>query len=434
MPRPRTGSAFPHGDHFDIQATLPDGTRSRRVCLPPGIAEPEARAEALRLTKLAAKGKAVRVLRKGATGGPGETFAAWFSRYCDVRESHGLTTVDDMRGHGRKWLKSLAEESIADLTRDDIEAWVEWMDEQVRAGALAWKSAANIWGTLTHALDEACNSKVRGLRVRKDSPAAGVRGPDRGATVSKVYLYPSELLHLAACERVAHDWLEIVFVTTYLYLRAAEVRGLNCEDFDLEHRVLHLHRAIDDDGTETTLKGDEARRVQIEPTLVPLLDVLIARHEGKGRLFPNMAPDSSHLAQRLRQCLQWAGVKRAELFASDATRRPVRFHDLRASGITWRAVRGDDPLKIMKAAGHKNFATTQAYIRDVEQVSADFGAVFPPLPPRLAGAPESLPESLPDPEDPSNTPTSQSNSPEGGGTNTSHSTLPRARSSATVRW
>jgi integrase len=45
-------------------------------------------------------------------------------------------------------------------------------------------------------------------------------------------------------------------------------------------------------------------------------------------------------------------VTRADLFADDATRRDLSFHDLRHSGITWRAVRGDEPLKVQRAAGH----------------------------------------------------------------------------------
>ena len=49
-------------------------------------------------------------------------------------------------------------------------------------------------------------------------------------------------------------------------------------------------------------------------------------------------------------------------------------------------MRGDDALKIMKAAGHTNVATTMGYVRDAEQVSADFGEVFPPLPSRLLSA------------------------------------------------
>lgn len=57
------------------------------------------------------------------------------------------------------------------------------------------------------------------------------------------------------------------------------------------------------------------------------------------------------------------------------------FHDLRATGLTWMAVRGDEPLRIMQRAGHEDFATTQIYIRTAEAVRDGFGAPFPPLPP-----------------------------------------------------
>ena len=74
------------------------------------------------------------------------------------------------------------------------------------------------------------------------------------------------------------------------------------------------------------------------------------------------------------------GVTRGELVTSDRTRRQLRFQDLRATGITWRAIREDGPLKIMKAAGHKDFTTTMAYVRDAEQVSDSFA----PLPEGLS--------------------------------------------------
>ena len=44
------------------------------------------------------------------------------------------------------------------------------------------------------------------------------------------------------------------------------------------------------------------------------------------------------------------------------------------------AVRGDDPLKIKHRAGHKQFSTTEGYIREAEAVRDGFGAAFPPLP------------------------------------------------------
>jgi hypothetical protein len=97
-----------------------------------------------------------------------------------------------------------------------------------------------------------------------------------------------------------------------------------------------------------------------------------------------MVPDHEDRAVLLREHLQLAGVTRAELFTSDATRRAITFHDLRATGITWAAVRGDDPLRIKQRAGHRSFSTTEGYIREAENLREGFGAPFPPLPADLA--------------------------------------------------
>jgi len=61
----------------------------------------------------------------------------------------------------------------------------------------------------------------------------------------------------------------------------------------------------------------------------------------------------------------------------------ITWHDLRATGLTWMAVRGDDPLKIQQRAGHSDFATTQLYVRTAEAVRDGFGEPFPPLPAAL---------------------------------------------------
>jgi hypothetical protein len=65
------------------------------------------------------------------------------------------------------------------------------------------------------------------------------------------------------------------------------------------------------------------------------------------------------------------------------TSRPIRFHDLRATGIPWLAIRREAPLEIQQRAGHQNFETTQRYIRVADEHRVGFGDVFPPLPPEL---------------------------------------------------
>ncbi len=80
-----------------------------------------------------------------------------------------------------------------------------------------------------------------------------------------------------------------------------------------------------------------------------------------------------------------ARIGRAELLTSDAHRKHVVFHALRATGITWMAVQGDDPLCIKQRAGHKSFSTTEGYIREAENLREGFGTPFPPLPLEVLG-------------------------------------------------
>jgi hypothetical protein len=51
-----------------------------------------------------------------------------------------------------------------------------------------------------------------------------------------------------------------------------------------------------------------------------------------------------------------------------------------ATGITWEVLDGTEHVRIMQRAGHKNFSTTQGYIREAEAVGLNVGTPFPPLP------------------------------------------------------
>jgi integrase len=121
---------------------------------------------------------------------------------------------------------------------------------------------------------------------------------------------------------------------------------------DLEHGVVHVHQALDRfRGQVKATKGKRARRVPIEPTLLPLLEAMWDESAGEGRVV-DMPPDDEQ-SSRLREYLRRAGVGREELYANDETRKNITFHDLRATGITWLAIGGLDPLKIKASAGHR---------------------------------------------------------------------------------
>ena len=214
-----------------------------------------------------------------------------------------------------------------------------------------------------------------------ENPASGVPGPDRGNKKAKTYLYPSELIRLVSCDMVPLLWRRMYALAAYLFVRASELDVLGWDDFDMATSppTVRIHRAWDEERQQTKpTKNNGTRTFTVEPALVPLLAAMHKEAGGTGRVVD--VPRGRRHSENLREHLLLAGVKRASLFTNDATRKHITFHDLKATGVTWMAVRGDRPLRIMKRAAHHSFATTLDYIRDTEEVAQGFGDVFPELP------------------------------------------------------
>lgn len=381
--------------HWDCRITLPGGSRSNPICLP-GYSEARAREKARALTELAKrealpsagtpKGSAP---KGGAPSTSGETFAKWSERWCDERAVRGLASVETDRARLRKWIwPALGTKPIATIARADVEGLVEDLDRSVRARLLSWKTAINVFGLVAKAFKDAQGSKTKALRVRDDNPAAGVAGPDRGITKAKAYLYPTEFAALVSCTATPLQSRRAIALAVCTFTRASELRALQWEDLDLDRGHVHVHWSLDREGGDAKpTKTKTPRRFALEPAILPLLRTMHAESGGRGRVVE--LPDDRHLARALRAMLRTAGVDRADLHAGDATRKNMTWHDLRATGITWMAIRGDDPVKIMRRAGHEDFKTTQGYIREAEAVRDGFGDVFPPLPPSLVSSVES---------------------------------------------
>lgn len=396
MPRKREGTVIGYQagkggaqGHYVVRVSANDGSRPL-VHLDPG---PESK-PALEKAKEAARHYTERFAREGicavprkpkeAKPGPGETVSAYALRWFADRERRGLTSVRTDRARFKTWVEPrLGPLPIAGVSTLDVKRLVEDLDAAVQGGELAWKTATNVWGLVSKLFDDAKNAKTVALIARADNPTADVRGPDRGDDVSKVFLYPSVFLKLVSSEETPIGFARIAALAVYALPRSAELRGLMWEDVDLAHRRLHVHRTIDNKGEKGSTKGGRGRRVEIEAELVPMLSAMRKESGGEGYVFPDY-PSESHLAKALRGYLQRAGVDQAELFTTTATRRQLRFHDLKGTGVTWRAVRGDEPLRIMADAAHRDFKTTMVYVNDAHAMREGFGDVFPPLPPRLS--------------------------------------------------
>lgn len=369
--------------------------------LPEGIDEARARQLAKELGALARSGRltfpergAVQVHQPSDANLPDrtadgkETVKGWCLRWLAARRLRDMKSVRSDESRLRTWVwPSLGTLAIAGVTRDHVEMWVETIDEKVREGELSWKTALNAWGILSKLFDDARAGKPRDLRVRADNPVEGVRPPDRGTRRAKQFLYPSEAARLLACEAIEVAVRQVYAVAIYLYPRDGELEALHCEDVDLLHNAVHIHRARHESGEIRETKGNRPRRVPIHRELAPVLARLVALAGGRGPLWPEW-PLWVNAAGELRRHLARAGVDRRELLDAAATTKAMTFHDLRATGITWEAVAGTDPLRIQQRAGHSSLTTTQVYLRLAEAVGiADFGTPFPALPRDLWQAP-----------------------------------------------
>ena len=395
MPRKRTGTTKREGDHFVAIVTL-DGKRER-IPIPRHIegtlvSQERAREIAAWYSETPDKAReAINALKAkricpSVLISQGETVRQYGQRWLEHRDTKGMTSVANDRSVLNCHVYPLiGDKPIAAVTVDDIEGVVEALDAKVEAEEIEATSATRYWHVVRKMFVDANLSKNKALRVRKDNPALFVAPPDAGDEKALAFLYPSEFLRLASCEELPAEWRRVYILAAYLYSRVGEIERLRWEDIDLTHGVITIRRGFDRyRRIEKSTKSGQERKFRIEPALLPLLRGMHAAHiarTGDPTGLVIQFPNPRNLATQFRDHLRVAGVSRPELFVSSETHKRIRFHDLRATGITWMAIRGDDPLKIQHRAGHADLKTTQRYIRLAENIAgAHFGEPFPVLP------------------------------------------------------
>jgi len=361
--------------------TRADGTRTDWIAIDPKIALDD-----LAGAKACAARMAARVRKASETGSTIETVSDYAERWLAERVGRINSIRDDRSRMKHHILPTLGTLDVGSFTRDDVERLRDELDRKILDRELAWKTVASVWALVTSMCSDMVTAKKRQFRVRDDNPCRDVKPPERGSRKAKQYLFPSEFLAFVSCENVPLHWRRAVALAIYTYTRDGELRVLRWDhgDLDIEHGILSITRAYNRNlrKVETTKSG-ETRRFAVERNLLPLLRAMHAEKRGQGLVIQLMRERS--MAERLRKWLLRAGVTRPELHEGSPTRKPMTWHDLRATGITWMAVRGDDPLKIKQRAGHSTFSTTEGYIREAEAIRDGFGEPFPSLPRCLLG-------------------------------------------------
>jgi integrase len=407
MPPPRTGSVEPlkRADgtiYYRARIRLGDGSRERvdvpeQYTRPSGGATGEERAELYALAVQEREDETGELLKKKkarAAAGKEESADRWHARYLERCTERGLSTVGDKGYRWRKWISpKIGHKPIAKITREDVEDVRNALDDAIRDGRLAWKTAANVWGELSVSLGEACNSKRRELRALLSDPTIGVQPPETGGDKSKVYPYPSEFLAVASAtdDKIPREWRELHAVAVYTYARPGELWVLEWSDVDLDDQKIRITKAWDFKSKKIkSTKTQETRSIPIEANLLPLLQAMHTRARGKGLVVPILsASNPDEIAEITRSHFEAAGCVRPRLYSRGDSERRVQFRSWRDAGITWSIVRGDDVVKVQRRAGHKLIGTTMRYIVEAENRGATFGEPFPVLPQSLTGEPKS---------------------------------------------
>ncbi len=402
MSREIKGSTKWRSGVWQVLCSQQDG--SRKWFPLPGV--PEGEREMARIVG-ATVARKVR-LGEYVPGDRGETVGEYARRWCDSREKKGLASHNEDRKVIRHYVDAtLGAQPIQSIKPEHLRRFVAILDGKVDEKTIRAKTAKNVWGVVRKMFTDAAKSKSDSLRVLEANPAETVTGPERAAgKTRKQYLYPSEFLALVSSPKVPVWRARLYAFSVYVWTRAGELAAQTWHDVDLAHGVIRVHESIDrarrPKSRETTKTATE-RLVAIEMELRPLLDALQVERSKTtpwppvGPLFNRLPAVSGDvgLAALLRRDLRAAGVTRPDLFADTETRRQMTFHDLRATGITWAAVRGDSPLEIQERAGHSTFTMTQAYIREASvhrRPGVVFGTVFPVLPSRLLEGSDETPE------------------------------------------
>jgi len=318
----------------------------------------------------------------GVAADGSETVAAWARRrYRWLATRPRVETLDQRKAKWVKWVNPvLGPVAIRAVDADDVRRLVQSLEDAVSAETIAAKTAINIWAEVTRAFADSCEANDATIRVRKDNPCDKVRGPERGDLRTKPFLRPHEIVTLLSCEDVPCYRRELYAVAIYTAGRIGEIRALTPGDVDLDAMQLTIAKQADRFGeVKGKTKTRKARMVRIEPSLLPLLRVLVAR---KGKTLLDIINEDH--AGMLRADLHMANVRRPALFVDDALRMPLTFHGLRDTCLSHMAVRRDPPQDVQWRAGHTTGEMTERYIAAARYEAGDsFGTPFPPLPDAL---------------------------------------------------
>jgi len=283
-------------------------------------------------------------------------------RYLTHLEALGRkpSTVQDVRGHLRHWLRPHFDGRTVDrITAEDVDRLVQAMRDGRRPSGLARskpaapKTIRNVIGNLSAILAYA---ERKGWA--RGNPARAVDLPAVTSHEEIRWLEPAEV-HALAASAVPGPWQRLdqaLYVAAAMTgLREGELIALRWRDVDWTAGAIRVRRSHvrGVDGVPKSRRS--VRTVPMADDVARALEAIApATADDDALVFPDpmdgLELRPAALLRRMRKALKAAGLEETH-----------RFHDLRHTFGTRMAARGVPMRTLQEWMGHKDIATTQRY-------------------------------------------------------------------------
>jgi integrase len=301
-------------------------------------------------------------------------------RYGEVRGLKDKRSVSDdkyrLEAHVYPYIGATA---VADVTEQDIERTMARAAEaaQKKRKGRPWRQATKF--QLYQVLRRLFDLAVKPGRLRADNPVSTDLRPRKDGQKLYSFLYPAELQALLGCAAVPLVRRVHYALAAYTGLRKGSLAAMTWGGVDFEHGTITSLES------KTDLPQIFAQSDPALPGLETLMVVLKRWHEHLGcpddgaPVVSNLGCRPKREAATLRADLKAAGVTRELLFSSSTHVEPLRFHDMRATFVTWARRAGKGTGWIADRTGHLTEEVMRRYERGARMLADLKYQPFPDL-------------------------------------------------------
>ncbi|HEX7481244.1 MAG TPA: tyrosine-type recombinase/integrase [Polyangiales bacterium] len=261
--------------------------------------------------------------------------------------------------------------AVADITEQDIERCMAKAAQAAETRMKRpWRQATRfqVYQVMRRLFDLA----IKPGRLRKDNPVSVDLRPSKDAAKLYGFLYPAELLSVLGCQSVPVARRVYYALAVYTGLRKGSLSALTWGSVNFQERTI----------VSLVSKTGTAQHFEVPETLVLLL-TRWREHNGNPKgdalIVADLGCREGREAETLRADLKAAGVTRELLFSKAGNVEPLRFHDMRATFVTWAHRAGKGYGWISDRTGHMSAAMIQRYERGARMLEDTRYQPFPDI-------------------------------------------------------